>query len=55
MSLLTALADTLEDGGWRAKARPRELPPEGDWNGWLLMAGRGLLVDAPSIVPESMD
>jgi predicted phage terminase large subunit-like protein len=41
MSLLTALADTLEDGGWRAKARSSQLPPPGDWNGWLLMAGRG--------------
>jgi len=41
MSVLSALADTLEDGGWRAKARPSQLPPPGDWNGWLLLAGRG--------------
>jgi phage terminase large subunit-like protein len=27
--------------GWRAKARPSQLPPPGDWNGWLVMAGRG--------------
>jgi phage terminase large subunit-like protein len=41
-SLASALADTLADGGWRAKARPEQLPPPGDaWNGWLLMAGRG--------------
>ena len=41
-SLAGALADTLADGGWRAKARPEQLPPPGDdWNGWLLMAGRG--------------
>jgi phage terminase large subunit-like protein len=40
-SLAGVLADTLADGGWRAKARPEQLPPPGDWNGWLLMAGRG--------------
>jgi predicted phage terminase large subunit-like protein len=40
-SLASALADTLQDGGWRAKARPEQLAPPGDWNGWLLMAGRG--------------
>lgn len=40
-SIATALADTLADGGWRSKARPSQLPPEGDWLGWLLMAGRG--------------
>jgi phage terminase large subunit-like protein len=27
--------------GWRAKARPSQLPPPGNWNGWLVMAGRG--------------
>ncbi len=40
-SIAATLAATLQDGGWRAKARPSQLPPEGDWNGWLLMAGRG--------------
>src|SRR5258706_5609260 len=40
-SLANLLADTLADGGWRAKARPSQLPPPGDWNGWLVMAGRG--------------
>lgn len=40
-SLASLLADTLADGGWRAKARPSQLPPDGDWNGWLVMAGRG--------------
>ncbi|MGY3615942.1 DNA-packaging protein [Bradyrhizobium sp. USDA 10063] len=40
-SIAAALANTLADGGWRAKARPSQLPPEGDWLGWLLMAGRG--------------
>jgi phage terminase large subunit-like protein len=40
-SIASALAETLADGGWRIKARPSQLPPPGDWNGWLLMAGRG--------------
>jgi phage terminase large subunit-like protein len=40
-SLASQLADTLSDGGWRAKARPEQLPPPGNWNGWLVMAGRG--------------
>jgi len=26
---------------WRFWARPQQLPPEGDWSLWLLMAGRG--------------
>lgn len=26
---------------WRAWARPSQLPPEGDWDGWLILAGRG--------------
>lgn len=41
-ALASRLADTLADGGWRAKARPSQLPPQGSgWNGWLVMAGRG--------------
>lgn len=41
-SLAAQLADTLADGGWRAKARPEQLPPVGDaWNGWLFVGGRG--------------
>jgi phage terminase large subunit-like protein len=36
------LAEALADGGWRSRARPEQLAPEGDWwNGWLLLAGRG--------------
>lgn len=35
------LAANLTDGGWRAKARPSQLPPSGDWLGWLVLAGRG--------------
>src|SRR3954468_6949930 len=40
-SLAHVLADTLADGGWRAKARPSQVPPPGDWNGWLVCTGRG--------------
>jgi phage terminase large subunit-like protein len=40
-SIFATFADTLADGGWRAKARSNQLPPDGDWNGWLVMAGRG--------------
>jgi len=40
-SLASILADSLADGGWRANARPSQLAPAGDWNGWLVMAGRG--------------
>jgi phage terminase large subunit-like protein len=34
------LAAELE-GGWRTIARANQLPPEGDWAIWLLLAGRG--------------
>lgn len=27
--------------GWRTIARANQLPPEGDWAIWLLLAGRG--------------
>jgi phage terminase large subunit-like protein len=40
-SIAGQLADILADGGWRAKARPSQLPPAGDWAGWLVLAGRG--------------
>lgn len=26
---------------WRAQARPKQLPPDGDWSTWLIMTGRG--------------
>ena len=26
---------------WRYRARPEQLPPDGSWRVWLLMAGRG--------------
>ena len=38
--LAKAIADALE-GSWRAKARPSQIEPDGDWSIWLLMAGRG--------------
>ena len=34
------LAAELE-AGWRIIARPNQLPPDGDWQVWLLLAGRG--------------
>ena len=40
-SLSKQLAEVLSDGGWRAKARPEQLPPPGNWNGWVVCAGRG--------------
>jgi len=41
-SIAAAMADVLADGGWRSKARERQLPPAGDWwDGWLVLAGRG--------------
>jgi phage terminase large subunit-like protein len=40
-SLASSLADVLADGGWRSKARPSQLPPPGNWNGWAVVAGRG--------------
>jgi predicted phage terminase large subunit-like protein len=45
-SLASQLADTLADGGWRAKARPSQLPPpaftgDGPANGWTYLGGRG--------------
>jgi predicted phage terminase large subunit-like protein len=40
-SLAAALAEALADGGWRAKARPEQLAPLGDWLVWLILAGRG--------------
>jgi len=40
-TIAAQLADVLADGGWRSKARPSQLPPPGDWNGWAVVAGRG--------------
>ncbi len=40
-SLAGTLAQALEHGGWRAQARPSQLPPPGDWLVWLQLAGRG--------------
>src|SRR3954452_21804558 len=39
-SFAAQLADALE-GCWPAIARPNQLPPAGDWQVWLLLAGRG--------------
>ena len=38
-SIFARLAAAVGDD-WAAKARPEQLPPPGDWNGWLILAGR---------------
>jgi hypothetical protein len=38
--LFARLADALSTS-WRVKARPSQLPPPGNWEGWLILAGRG--------------
>lgn len=43
-NVFSDLAASLRDAttsDWRAKARPEQLPPPGDWAIWLLLAGRG--------------
>jgi predicted phage terminase large subunit-like protein len=40
MSFAEQLASVLSTG-WRSIARPNQLPPDGDWRTWLLLAGRG--------------
>jgi len=37
---LSAIAHALRSD-WRSTARPEQLPPEGDWFCWLILAGRG--------------
>jgi phage terminase large subunit-like protein len=39
-SFSAQLVDALENS-WLAVARPNQLPPPGDWQIWLLLAGRG--------------
>jgi len=36
----SAIASALETD-WFSQARPEQLPPAGDWAGWLIVAGRG--------------
>jgi phage terminase large subunit-like protein len=40
-SVASQLATALSEGSYRTKARPEQLPPPGDWNGWVVCAGRG--------------
>jgi predicted phage terminase large subunit-like protein len=40
VTLYTQMADALEHG-WRSRARPEQLAPDGDWTIWLYLAGRG--------------
>jgi phage terminase large subunit-like protein len=35
------LAAREPDSAWRREARQQQLPPDGDWFVWLIMAGRG--------------
>ena len=39
-ALYGRLAETLANS-WRLKARPEQLAPIGDWQTWLILAGRG--------------
>jgi len=39
-SFAAQLVDALE-ASWPAIARPNQLPPPGDWQVWLLLAGQG--------------
>ncbi len=39
-ALYGRLAETLANS-WRLRARPDQLPPSGDWQTWLILAGRG--------------
>src|SRR4029078_5263458 len=39
-SVYGSLRDQLASN-WRLKARPSQLPPPGDWAGWLILAARG--------------
>jgi phage terminase large subunit-like protein len=39
-SIYCRLADALQND-WRAKARPEQLAPDGDWAIWLMLMGRG--------------
>lgn len=40
LELLTRLRE-LDRYDWSLHARPEQLPPDGDWNVWLILAGRG--------------
>jgi phage terminase large subunit-like protein len=39
-SLFSELSNALASN-WRSRARPSQLPPVGNWSGWLVLAGRG--------------
>ena len=40
MSIFGNILDQLEND-WHSIARPEQLPPDGDWSTWLILAGRG--------------
>lgn len=39
-SIFASFADAIESD-WRSIARPEQMPPDGDWSTWLILAGRG--------------
>ena len=39
-SMFAELAGALAQN-WRSRARSEQLPPQGDWQAWLVLAGRG--------------
>lgn len=41
LRLLRAQQQTTSVPRWRDLARPNQLPPDGDWRIWLILAGRG--------------
>jgi phage terminase large subunit-like protein len=48
-------AEVWDRKPWRECARPEQLPPDGDWTTWLILAGRGwgkaLALDTPIPTP----
>jgi phage terminase large subunit-like protein len=40
-TVASQLAEALADGGWLSKARPNQIAPDGAWNIWMILAGRG--------------
>jgi len=35
------MKNNIKNNQWKLIARPNQLPPQGDWNIWLILAGRG--------------
>jgi hypothetical protein len=41
MSIFGQLAHALESDTWHSTTRANQLPPDGVWSVWLMLAGRG--------------